>query len=231
MPPRGADTDRSQPAALGQTTADALIAFCFCILQSAQSAGDVAADTPPTWDLVCAGLLPRRSPALLASVTAAMTMRIPYGCPEPAAVRFRTPRSDLAQDGDSDGDGAFGIPGVPEDDRGDEQVKAGGTMLLVLVAAVAYLASLKAVAYCRRKRSLGPLQEPIARAGSLPLRPLQASKRATSNGVHTGAGSVPSTPPRAARSLCVPAPSRTGPSRSAHRQSTPPAAPPAPEPW
>src|SRR3954453_5906494 len=38
------------------------------------------------------------------------------------------------------GDGAFEIPRIPEDNRGDQQVEAGGAMLLVLVGAVADLA-------------------------------------------------------------------------------------------
>ncbi len=43
---------------------------------------------------------------------------------------------DLAQGGD----GAFEVAGVPQDDRGDEQVEAGGAVLLVLVGAVTDLA-------------------------------------------------------------------------------------------
>ena len=40
---------------------------------------------------------------------------------------------DLAEGGNS----TFKIAGVPEDDRGDEEVQAGRAMLLVLVGAVA----------------------------------------------------------------------------------------------
>ena len=40
---------------------------------------------------------------------------------------------DLAQGGD----GAVQITGVPQDDRGDEEVQAGGAMLLIFVGAVA----------------------------------------------------------------------------------------------
>ncbi len=43
---------------------------------------------------------------------------------------------DLAQGGD----GAFEVAGIPQYDRGDEQVEAGGAVLLVLVGAVADLA-------------------------------------------------------------------------------------------
>jgi hypothetical protein len=43
---------------------------------------------------------------------------------------------DLAQRGD----GTFEISRVPQDDRGDEQVEAGGAVLLVLVGAIADLA-------------------------------------------------------------------------------------------
>ena len=35
------------------------------------------------------------------------------------------------------GDGAFEIPCVPEDNRGDDKVEAGGAMLLVFVGSVA----------------------------------------------------------------------------------------------
>ena len=35
------------------------------------------------------------------------------------------------------GDGALEIPRVPQDDRGDEQIEAGGAVLLVLVGAIA----------------------------------------------------------------------------------------------
>ena len=35
------------------------------------------------------------------------------------------------------GDGALEVSGVPEDDRGDEEVEAGGAVLLVLIGAVA----------------------------------------------------------------------------------------------
>ena len=34
------------------------------------------------------------------------------------------------------GDGAFEIPCVPKDDRGDEKIQAGSAMLLVLVGAI-----------------------------------------------------------------------------------------------
>jgi hypothetical protein len=37
------------------------------------------------------------------------------------------------------GDGAFQIPRVPQDDRGDEKVQAGGSVLLVLVGTIANL--------------------------------------------------------------------------------------------
>ena len=40
---------------------------------------------------------------------------------------------DLAQGGD----GAVQITGVPQDDRGDEKVQAGGAMLLIFVGAIA----------------------------------------------------------------------------------------------
>ena len=40
---------------------------------------------------------------------------------------------DLAQGGD----GALQISGVPEDDRGDDKIEAGGAVLLVFVGAVA----------------------------------------------------------------------------------------------
>ena len=35
------------------------------------------------------------------------------------------------------GDGAVQITGIPQDDRGDEEVQAGGAMLLIFVGAVA----------------------------------------------------------------------------------------------
>ena len=40
---------------------------------------------------------------------------------------------DLAQGGN----GAVQITGIPQDDRGDEEVQAGGAMLLIFVGAVA----------------------------------------------------------------------------------------------
>jgi hypothetical protein len=40
---------------------------------------------------------------------------------------------DLAQGGD----GAVQITGIPQDDRGDDEVQAGGAMLLVFVGTVA----------------------------------------------------------------------------------------------
>ena len=40
---------------------------------------------------------------------------------------------DLAQGGD----GALEIPGVPENDRGDDEVQSGGAMPLILVSSVA----------------------------------------------------------------------------------------------
>jgi len=42
---------------------------------------------------------------------------------------------DLAQGGD----GAFQIPRVPQNDCGDEKVQTGGSVLLVLVGAIANL--------------------------------------------------------------------------------------------
>jgi hypothetical protein len=58
------------------------------------------------------------------------------------------------------GDGAVQITGIPQDDRGDEEVQAGGAMLLIFVGAVANFRS-DAVGPTTTKRPTAALQKAV----------------------------------------------------------------------
>ena len=92
------------------------------------------------------------------------------------------------------GDGAFEVSGVPQDDRGDDEVEAGSAVLLVLVGAVTDFAE--------------PMNEDGTRQAVAGLRPCSAparsSRRSSGSSIQSSVNSVRSSRPSSRSAAATP---------------------------